>query len=368
MFELDWWKCWLAICFDIRFPRLFESLSKSWAEAIFVPANWIQWENKFEILKFFTQARATENQIFMAMVDRKWSDPNTQYTGSACISDPLWNDISETKDWYHFWFLNKDKIKKTRDMIPLKSSFKENYKIYMPKILTPLTWNKNEDTSDVVDRITQINADDLIHWIEINIPNFFNLFSNDQDRVNEILSKIDKPILWVCGLASKWDQMSQDNKINHFIKAQNSWFSIIDIEYTNNFPDYAKKSLMLLENKVSNFKSNENVAFEYASFEKTPNFEEAVRIIEDMLKFNPYLIKFITMVNNIEDNEVFYRLIDKYSKYNNIIAFWMWDKWLESRINSVNIWWFATYWHYWLASKACPWQIFYKDLYNKIIH
>jgi len=48
-------------------------------------------------------------------------------------------------------------------MIPLKSSFKENYKIYMPKILTPLTWNKNEDTSDVVDRITQINADDLIH-------------------------------------------------------------------------------------------------------------------------------------------------------------------------------------------------------------
>jgi len=78
---------------------------------------------------------------------------------------------------------------------------------------------------------------------------------------------------------------------------------------------------MLLENKVSNFKSNENVAFEYASFEKTPNFEEAVRIIEDMLKFNPYLIKFITMVNNIEDNEVFYRLIDKYSKYNNIIAF-----------------------------------------------
>ena len=58
LFDLDGWKCGIALCFDIRFPRLFQALADAGAEIIFIPSNWTKGENKFEMLKAYTQARA----------------------------------------------------------------------------------------------------------------------------------------------------------------------------------------------------------------------------------------------------------------------------------------------------------------------
>jgi len=58
LFDLDGRKCGIALCFDIRFPRLFQALADAGAEIIFIPSNWTKGENKFEILKAYTQARA----------------------------------------------------------------------------------------------------------------------------------------------------------------------------------------------------------------------------------------------------------------------------------------------------------------------
>lgn len=130
LFNLDGWTCGLAICMDIRYPRLFEILADNDAELIFVPANWIKGENKFQMLKFLTKTRAVENQIYCAMVDRFGKDPNTQYTGSWMLADPLGNDVSVTYDKiYHIGEIKKQKIKAVRKMIPLKLSFKSDYKI-----------------------------------------------------------------------------------------------------------------------------------------------------------------------------------------------------------------------------------------------
>lgn len=130
IFELDGWICGLAICMDIRFPRLFESLAHSGAELIFVPANWVKGENKFAMLKFLTQTRAVENQIFCATVDRTGRDPNTEYTGSWMLADPLGNDIAETvENIYHIGIVEKEKISSVRQLIPLRPVWKEQYKI-----------------------------------------------------------------------------------------------------------------------------------------------------------------------------------------------------------------------------------------------
>lgn len=129
-FNLDGWKCGLAICMDIRYPRLFESLASNGAEIIFIPCNWVKGENKFKMLKFLTKTRAVENQIYCASIDRKGSDENTAYTASWMLADPLGNDVSQTyKKIYHIGEVKKEKIKDVRKMIPLKTSFKKDYKL-----------------------------------------------------------------------------------------------------------------------------------------------------------------------------------------------------------------------------------------------
>ncbi len=128
LFEFDGRKCGMAICFDIRYPRLFEKLATCWAELIFIPANWTKGENKFEMLKAYTQARAGENQIYCATVDRTGKDPYFEYTGSSMLSDPIGIDVSTSYDeLYHIGEVKKERIEEIRNKIPLKASFKENY-------------------------------------------------------------------------------------------------------------------------------------------------------------------------------------------------------------------------------------------------
>ncbi len=129
-FNLEGFKCSLAICMDIRFPRLFEKLCHAGVEVIFILSNWLDGENKYEMLKDLSKARAIENQVYICNVDRSGNDPNSKYTSSHMISDPLGIDISKTfNKIYHFGELNQNRIKKIRKLIPLKNLFKEKYTI-----------------------------------------------------------------------------------------------------------------------------------------------------------------------------------------------------------------------------------------------
>ena len=130
IFKIGKWKCGIATCFDIRFPRLFEKLAQNGAEIIFISSNWIKDKNKFKMLKTLTQARAIENQIYITNIDRIGFDPNALYTGSWMFSDPIGLDISKTyKKIYHIGEIKKEKIKEIRKKIPLQISWKEKYKL-----------------------------------------------------------------------------------------------------------------------------------------------------------------------------------------------------------------------------------------------
>jgi len=128
LFDLDGWKCGMALCFDIRFPILFQTLADAGAEIIFIPSNWTKGENKFEMLKAYTQVRAAENQVYCATVDRSGKDPYFEYTGSWMLSDPIGTDVSTTYETiYHIGEVKKERIEEIRKKLPLKPSFKDSY-------------------------------------------------------------------------------------------------------------------------------------------------------------------------------------------------------------------------------------------------
>ena len=130
IFEFEWVKCGLSICFDIRYPRLYETYKKYWVECVFTPYAWVDWRNKPDIFASLSKARSSENQFFMVWVDNIWKDENNSYAWNAIVSNPYSEDIKQTKEKiFHFAEIDTSEIKKIESVIPLKWSFKESYKI-----------------------------------------------------------------------------------------------------------------------------------------------------------------------------------------------------------------------------------------------
>lgn len=74
------------ICYDLRFPESFRAAAVSGAELFVVIANWpaareLHWCS-------LLQARAIENQAFVAAVNRCGNDPLNQYSGRSQVIDP----------------------------------------------------------------------------------------------------------------------------------------------------------------------------------------------------------------------------------------------------------------------------------------
>ncbi|HSW99760.1 MAG TPA: nitrilase-related carbon-nitrogen hydrolase [Patescibacteria group bacterium] len=128
-FEFDGWKCGLSTCFDIRFPRLFETYKKAGVECMFSGFNWIDGRNKPAIMEYLVKARAHENQYFFVAVDRNGSDPEHSYYGTSVITNPYCEDLSERIDIYAYMELNKEDIHTLERALPLSGSFKETYQL-----------------------------------------------------------------------------------------------------------------------------------------------------------------------------------------------------------------------------------------------
>jgi len=79
------------ICYDLRFPEIFQIASKT-ATLITVAANWpIERREHWIIL---LKARAIENQCYIAGINRVGQGNGLSYSGDSMIIDPLGNIIS----------------------------------------------------------------------------------------------------------------------------------------------------------------------------------------------------------------------------------------------------------------------------------
>ena len=81
------------ICYDLRFPEAFRAAVKGGATLLCVIANWPA--VRHEHWKVLLQARAIENQCFVAGVNRCGSDPAHSYKGGSVILGPRGETIVE---------------------------------------------------------------------------------------------------------------------------------------------------------------------------------------------------------------------------------------------------------------------------------
>ncbi len=91
-----WGECRVSpfICYDLRFPELFREVAAAHApELFFVIASWP--EKRISHWVRLLQARAIENQAYVAGVNRVGRDPFYRYTGRSIIVDPLGEIIAD---------------------------------------------------------------------------------------------------------------------------------------------------------------------------------------------------------------------------------------------------------------------------------
>jgi len=81
----DKFKIGTAICYDLRFPEIFQILSEN-ADFIVIPANWPKARREHWIT--LLRARAIENQCFIAGINCCGNINNIEYSGDSCMFGP----------------------------------------------------------------------------------------------------------------------------------------------------------------------------------------------------------------------------------------------------------------------------------------
>lgn len=84
-FSLNGIPCSSLICYDLRFPEIFQAASKK-AHVIIVPANWPS--KRREHWKTLLRARAIENQVYILAVNCVGESGGVHYMGDSCVISP----------------------------------------------------------------------------------------------------------------------------------------------------------------------------------------------------------------------------------------------------------------------------------------
>ena len=120
VFDTEYGKMGIAICFDIRFPELFRVMAEMGAQIIFVPAQFnmttgpVHWE-------LVTRARAIDNENYIVAASAARSDSGYQCWGHSEIIGP-YGDIRSTcdeKEQIIYADINLSDINSVRHQIPI---------------------------------------------------------------------------------------------------------------------------------------------------------------------------------------------------------------------------------------------------------
>lgn len=130
VFDVDFGKIGILICYDIGFPEAARTLCLKGAEIIFVPSAWrIEDENSW-MLNF--PSRALENQYFTVGVNRTGHEGNLHLFGRSMICNPLGEIIFQMDydtDEVSIYEINLDEITKYRSWGYLKDRRPEIYQL-----------------------------------------------------------------------------------------------------------------------------------------------------------------------------------------------------------------------------------------------
>ncbi len=122
-FRLEEISCSNFICYDLRFPEIFQIASKT-AHVIIVPANWPG--KRSGHWKTLLQARAIENQVYILAVNCVGQMDGLYYSGDSCIVDPdgrVLSMISDEEGLIIYDLL--DDVEQYREGFPVKKDRRE---------------------------------------------------------------------------------------------------------------------------------------------------------------------------------------------------------------------------------------------------
>lgn len=83
------WRVGLAVCFDLRFARLFHAYARAGADLALVGSCWVAGPHKSEQFRTLAAAHAVLGQCYVASVNRAGRDPAFEYDGSAYVFSPF---------------------------------------------------------------------------------------------------------------------------------------------------------------------------------------------------------------------------------------------------------------------------------------
>lgn len=117
-FEFEGMTIGLTICYDLRFPEIYQALSET-AQVILVPANWpnVRKSHWQTLLK----ARAIENQAYIVGVNCRGTQSGIYYSGESAVINPIGDVLFEVSDVERMQVLHiKNDAEEYRKIFPVK--------------------------------------------------------------------------------------------------------------------------------------------------------------------------------------------------------------------------------------------------------
>lgn len=111
------------ICYDLRFPEIFQRVSES-AHVIMVPANWPA--RRSHHWKALLQARAIENQVYLLGINCVGMMDGLYYSGDSCVISPDGQILCELHDEEGILICDlSDDVMQYRSTFPVKQDRRE---------------------------------------------------------------------------------------------------------------------------------------------------------------------------------------------------------------------------------------------------
>lgn len=112
------------ICYDLRFPEIFQIASKE-THVILVPANWP--EKRREHWKCLLRARAIENQVYIIAVNCVGEIGGVEYSGDSCVINPNGEVLVQSSDKEGILMYQlKNDVNDFRDTFMIKNDRRED--------------------------------------------------------------------------------------------------------------------------------------------------------------------------------------------------------------------------------------------------
>ena len=86
----------MSICYDLRFPGIYQKLAKLGAKVLLISAEWPV--TRISHWVALSRARAIENQVFVIAVNRVGEDQNYTYGGNSVVFDPYGEVVIQLGD------------------------------------------------------------------------------------------------------------------------------------------------------------------------------------------------------------------------------------------------------------------------------